>query len=192
VVPRGVLLASMPAQDRKTPLLKDVDSVLLKSLRDAGYEISHYGVDRGFALVARMERITEAGAPDPDPKSRFDVSLKPLDHFTLGDYLHALFVAPPGYFRLIVFIVSPQPFAPTGKPVTSDEALAWVEQGANVLPSSIGKQRYSDNHACTALIYEFEKRDTRTNPVERRPGRLSAETHLQMAGIQLGLPKQQH
>jgi hypothetical protein len=189
VIPRQALLQNMSGRAAHTPRqLKDADAALSKSLRDAGYDISYFAVSQGFAMVARMERITETGAPYPDPKSRFDSRLKPLDHFSMQGYLQALFTAPPGYFRLIVFIVSPQPFSATGKPVTQDEALDWLDQGVNMLPAAIGNLPYSDGHICTALIYEFEKRDVHTDPRELHPGRLSAQTHLAMAGIKLGLP----
>jgi len=192
VIPRNVLLHNMHARDTKTPAqLKDVDAVLEESLREAGYELSYFSVERGFALVSRMERITDAGAPYPDPQLRFDSSLKLIDHFSISDYLKALFFAPPGYFRIIVFIVSPVPFSATGKPISSDEANAWLEHGANLLPSAVGARRYSQDYVCTALIYEFEKRDTNRHPVERHPGRLTAATHLSMSGIKLGLLKQQ-
>jgi len=192
VIPRHVLLQNMHLKHAKSPVqLKDVDAVLHKSLHNAGYEYSYFAVERGFALVSRMERITDAGAPYPDPKLRFDPSLQHVDHFSLADYLQALFIAPPGYFRLIVFVVSPVPFSATGKPVSADEANAWLQHGANLLPPEIGQRQYSNDYACTALIYEFEKRDTNTHPLERHPGRLSAETHLVMSGIKLGPLKRQ-
>jgi hypothetical protein len=190
VIPREALLQNMPARDRHALLqLKDVDAVLFKSLRDAGYETSYYAVNQGFAMVARMERIKEDGAPYPDPKLRFNTAVKPLEHFSLEDYLQALFKAPIGRFRLLVFVVSPEPFAATGRPVTADEALNWVGQGANVLPATIGKLTYSGGYACTALIYEFEKSDTRSRAEVLHPGRLSAQTHLEMSGIKLGLAR---
>lgn len=187
VIPQGVLLQSMRLKSPKSPAqLKDVDAALHRSLRKAGYEYSYFSVERGFALVSRMERITDAGAPYPDPKLRFDASVKHLTVFSIQDYLKALFLAPPGYFRLIVFIVSPVPFSATGKPVSADEANAWLQQGANMLPPAVGRLNYSKDYACTALIYEFEKRDTNAHPTERQPGRLSAQTHLVMSGIQIG------
>lgn len=192
VIPNAVLKQSINAKNSKVPVqLKDVAAVLHQSLRNAGYELSYFSVERGFALVSRMERITATGAPYPDPKLRFDVSYKIVDHFSIEDYLVALLVAPPGYFRIIVFIVSPIPFSATGMPVTSDQANAWLQYGANVLPAAVGNQRYSDGYTCTALIYEFEKRDTNLHPMVRNPGRLSGETHLAMSGIKLGPLKQQ-
>lgn len=192
VIPRHVLLQNMHLKSSRSPLqLQNVDAVLRKALRNAGYEYSYFAVERGFALVSRMERITPAGAPYPDPALRFDASVKPADHFSLADYLQALFIAPPGYFRLIVFIVSPVPFSATGKAVSADEATAWLHQGANVLPAAVGRLDYSKDYACTALIYEFEKRDTNAHPLEKQPGRLSAQTHLDMSGIKLGAPQRQ-
>lgn len=199
MIPREVLLERMrpaAAHTSSNPAgegtfhLRDVDAVLRKALRDAGYEMSDYAVPTGFALVARLERITPSGAPYP-AGARFDPTFHVLQDFTLEGYLQALFLAPPGYYRVIVFIVSATPFAATGKPVSADEATAWLEHGANVLPDTIGALPYSSGYACTAMIYEFEKRDTKTNPVELHPGRLSAAVHLARSGIAAVLWPQQ-
>jgi hypothetical protein len=163
--------------------LRDVDAILRRSLRATGYEFRYYGAPRGFATVARLERIDDKGAPFPT-EERFDSEFRPVDGFSLMGYLRALFVAPPGHYRVIVFIVSPEPFQATGKPVSSEEASAWLEGGVNVLPKEIGGLEYTlPDYACTALIYEFDKRDTQSNPVELHPGRLSADTHLESSGI---------
>jgi hypothetical protein len=175
----------MPPEFQASPHLKDLDAVLLSSLQAAGYEMSYYAVPGGFAQVARLERIQPGG--EPYRASRFDPSFHPLDQFTMSGYLFALLVAPPGYYRVIVFVVTPEAFEASGKPVSADEATSWLESGANKLPASIGNKAYSSAYACTALIYEFEKRDTKSNPEERHPGRLTAETHLAASGIALGL-----
>jgi hypothetical protein len=158
--------------------LGEVDIVLRESLRKAGYdEMSHYEVPQGFALVAQLERTNEDGTPFPQLR-RFDSNFRPLDDFTLEGYLRALFLAPPGYYRVIVFIVSPTPFAAQGSPISAREASLLVEGGANALPWRISVLPLLPETVCTALVYEFEKRDGGSNPIERRPGRLSAKLHL--------------
>lgn len=194
VIPRRLLVQRLqPAAERtrgKARLhLRDLGALLAGALRHAGYEHSYYAVPDGFALVARLERITPSGAPYP-PRLRFDPSFHQLQSFSLEGYLQALFLAPPGYYRVIVFIVSATPFTATGKPVSADQATAWLEQGANVLPAPIGALPYSAAYACTAMVYEFEKRDTQSNPVELHPGRLTARVHLAASGIAEDLWKQ--
>lgn len=195
VIPAEVLLERMreaAGQEGQAPnktfTLRDLDGVLSSALTSAGYERSYFGApDGGFALVTRMERTTASGAPDP--QQRFDPGFRPLPAFSLDGYLRALFTAPPGYYRIVVFVVSPRPFATTGAPVSADEATAWLEKGLNVLPPVIGRRPYSSAYATTALIYEFEKRDAQSNPTERHPGRLSADAHLTGSGIRGGLWK---
>jgi tetratricopeptide (TPR) repeat protein len=165
--------------------LRDIDAVLRAALQKARYEFSYYAAPRGFALVARLERFTEKGAPYPGAQ-RFDGTFRPFEQFTIRDYLRALLLAPPGYYRVIVFIVSPQPFTSTSKPVTSEEARDWLDNGVNSLPRTIGALPYVlPDYTCTALIYEFEKRDMRPNPFVQHPGRLTVEAHLEGSGISL-------
>jgi len=190
-IPNHVLLERLQAIERQRGHtlsknghvhLSAVDAVLRRSLQHAGYEFRYYSVERGFALVARVERINANGAPYPSI-TRFDPSFRLLDDFSVLGYLRALFVAPPGYYRVIVFIVTPIAFTTTGKPVSSDEASSWLDGGGVSLPKSTGDLDYTSDYHCTALIYEFEKRDTEANPIERHPGRLTAETHLAKSGI---------
>jgi len=156
---------------------------LRQSLERSGYyQMSYHPVPQGFALVARLERINSDGSPFTGGE-RFNTSFDPLQKFTIGGYLRALFVAPPGYYRVIVFVVSGSPFSANGTPVSSKEADQWLENGSNVLTSRIGDMPYSTDHVCTALIYEFEKRDPGSNPIERHPGRLSANAHILKAKI---------
>jgi hypothetical protein len=192
IIPAGILTARMRELESHSGRtlavngryhLRDVDAVLRRSLRAAGYEFRYYAVPRGFAIAARLERTDDQGDPYPQP-ARFDTTFRPLEHFTLTGYLQALFLAPPGHYRVIAFILSPEPFRASGRPVSSQEAGAWLEGGVNVLPREIGDLEYTlPDYACTALVYEFDKRDTQTNPVELHPGRLSADIHLERSGI---------
>jgi hypothetical protein len=192
IIPGGILMTRLREHESHSGTvlavhgryhLRDVDAVLRRSLRSAGYEFRYYSTPRGFAMVARLERIDKKGAPFP-AQERFDTAYRPLEGFSLMSYLRALFLAPPGYYRVIAFIISPEPFRASGKPVSAEEANAWLEGGVNILPRGIGDLEYIlPDYACTALIYEFEKRDTQNNPVELHPGRLSADTHLESSGI---------
>jgi hypothetical protein len=180
-------VASQAAPAGHAPLhLLDVDAVLQHALRGAGYEYRYYAAPGGFALVARLERITEAGAPYPGD-GRWNASFRPIEQFSLVEYLRALFLAQEGHYRVIAFIVSRTQFTATGAPITSGDAAAWLEGGANVLPRQIGAMEYLPDYDCTALIYEFDKDDPKSNPVERAPGRLSAQAHLDRSGIAAGL-----
>jgi hypothetical protein len=102
---------------------------------------------------------------------------------SLDEYIKALFNAPPGHYRVIVFVVTDQPFAATGQEPGSQEASAWLAAGALRLPSQIGREPYSSEHYTSALIYEFERnRDTRQATV-KTPSDLLGRTHLEKAGL---------
>ena len=187
VVPNQVLLHGLPH-----PALGDVAGILVQALQQAGYyQNVYYQVPHGFALVARLERIHPDGSPYQG-LTRFDSSFSPLPEFSLSGYLHALFGAPIGYYRVIAFVISDTPFAATGTPVSSQEANMWLEHGANALPLSIADVGYSAGYACTALIYEFQKQDAHSNPIEDTPGVLPADTHLVKARIAEALKWQLH
>jgi len=187
VVPNEVLLAGL-----SHPALGDIARLLVQALQHAGYYQSvYYEAPHGFALVARLERIHPDGSPYQGT-ARFDSRFSPLPEFSLSGYLHALFRAPTGYYRVIAFIISDTPFAATGTPVSSQEANMWLEHGANALPLRIADVGYSVGYACTALIYEFQKQDAQSDPVEDTPGLLSADTHLVKAKIAEALKWQLH
>lgn len=178
-MPNGVLLAGL----RQPPRLGSIAHVLARALAHAGYSQSaYYAVPDGFALVARLERIHPDGSPYLG-LARFDSAFSPLPTFSLSGYIHALFDAPVGYYRVIAFVITDTPFAATGTPVSSHAANLWIERGANVLPGSIARTRYSAGYVCTALIYEFEKHDPQSDPVEDQPGPLAADTNLIKAKI---------
>lgn len=179
VVPNAVLLSGL----RQPSRLADIAQVLVNALQNAGYyQNVYYEAPNGFALVARLERIYRDGS-SYQGLARFDSSFSPLPAFSLSGYLRALFQAPTGYYRVIVFIISNTPFAADGKAISSSEADLWLERGANALPVRIADIRYTDTYTCTALIYEFEKHDAQSDPTEDRPGPLSADAHLIKARI---------
>lgn len=174
--------------EKGRPLLLHADALLRFTLESAGhYETSYYSVPDGFALVSRLEQIEEDGSPMPLP-ARWDTRVRNITRFSLGDYLRALFVAPPGYYRLVVFVVSPHPFAQSSQSISRDIAESWLRFGANALPTKLALQPYTEQYICTALIYEFEKFDTQKKPILRRPGRLDARTHIVKSGIGRYLP----
>jgi hypothetical protein len=169
--------------------LSDVDRLLRISLQNAGYEHAYYRVPNGFAVVARFERMADDGSPYIPDSLRFDATFQPsrrsrFSMFSLGKCLEML------HYRVIVFIVSPDVFTTTGKPISSNMAIDWSFAGGSGLPRRVGDLYYSDNYRCTMLIYEFEKRDVgdgTTKPIQLRPGRLSADAHLAKSGIASGL-----
>src|SRR5262249_42360692 len=122
------------------------------------------------------------GTPKPEP-SRWEVEVRGLEAFSLAEYLRVLFLANPGFYRIIVFVVTPHPFTQSPEIVTRDRAIAWLPFGVNVLPMELAMRPYSSAYTCTALIYEFEKIDVQAKTTVRVPGRLSAHIHIEKSGI---------
>ncbi len=139
--------------------LADVDRRLRTALERTGYyEKKYFSVPDGFALITRLEQINADGTSKPMPE-RWAVEVGPLTTFSLATYLRALFRANPGYFRILVFIVTPHLFPESTARVTRPEAMDWFRQGVETLPPAVGQREFSDQGTCTALVYEFEKPD---------------------------------
>jgi hypothetical protein len=103
--------------------------------------------------------------------------------------LKLLFTANPGYYRIIVFIVTSHPFNQDAKQtITHEEAENWLLEGDLKLPKSIGEMPYTREHICTALIYQFE----RPNSAEEKtifvnPSPVPGKLHLAKSGLFKGL-----
>ena len=161
----------------------EVGEQLTNALVQAGYsEYSFYSAPRGFALVSRLERVREDGTAAPQDLRFLQPGAE--EPFSLTTYISRLFFAPTGYYRLIVFVVTDQPFTPDAtKTIVAEEASRLLRSGANRLPDAYRSVDFSAAHGVTALIYEFRKepadRDVRTLD----PGRFDGREHLQRAGI---------
>jgi hypothetical protein len=151
------------------------------ALTVTGYvERSYYAVPEGFALVTRLEQINADGTPKMQPQ-RWSVEAPRLASFSLSGYLSALFQAAPGYYRLIVFIVTPVPFYQVDAQITGATAERWLAGGLNKLPESIAAQPYKNDVICSALIYEFRREDGQPDVLV--PGLLDGQTHMRQSGI---------
>ena len=99
------------------------------------------------------------------------------------DYIRALFNAPPGFYRVIVFVVTDQDFAAAEQAPSSAEARAWVTGGGLRLPERIAAQPYGPRHYTTALIYEFERRHDEPQASVLMPSPTQGRDHLERAGL---------
>lgn len=163
--------------------LGDADGRLTAALDAAGYdERAYHGVPSGFALVTRLERINSDGTPT-DQSARWRTDIRPIRAFSLREYLRALFTARSGHFRVLVFIVTSEPFNSSGSRARLATMELWSRSGLNVLPPSLRSAPYTENHAVTVLIYEFKKiRGSRITNVAI-PGRLTGQMHLEKSGL---------
>jgi uncharacterized protein YbdZ (MbtH family) len=80
------------------------------AIEDARYDTWRFlSIPRGFALVSQLERIRPDGTPLPD-KERFRSDVPSFAELSFVELLMALAKAPPGHYRVIVFVVTDTPF----------------------------------------------------------------------------------
>ena len=163
------------------PSLSDAAGRLSDALGQAGYsQYSFYSAPGGFALVARLERIRPDGTPEPEAQ-RF-VPPSATEPFSLGTYLKQLFIAPEGYYRLIVFVVTDNVVVTKGTAPTAAAADIWLRNGADRLPPAYATMPFTKAHEVDALIYEFRKQG-KGPATALLPSPLDARAHLQKAGL---------
>ena len=180
VIPSDILVKS----GAEPAFLRDIDQRLGAALAAGGYaEKKYFAVPDGFAVVTRLEQINADGTPK-EGNERWAPEIGPLRNFSLSEYIASLFRAPVGYYRIIVFIVTPHPFSEANHSVSRDEAADWLRSGLNVLPDSIAQRRYDQGFACTALVYEFQQPGgSGMQTVIMHPSNISASSHLEQSGI---------
>jgi hypothetical protein len=164
--------------------LGEVDKLIRNALDSTGYPAPHYfGVPNGFALITQLEQIDDNAVPLDGVARRWSTNISEMKAFTLTEYLKALITAQPGYYRVIAFIVSSQPFSTTDDRAKFSTIQNWVNKGISSLPKKIKSQKYSDEHQTTVLVYEFLKRKTTDEPSTSIPCRHIAKVHLEKTKI---------
>jgi hypothetical protein len=159
----------------------DVDKKILSALTQMGYvKRAHYSVPNGYVLITRVEQINKNGVAKPPPY-RFSDHL-PDPHSVTG-YLDGLFTSPPGYFRIIAFVVTNVDFNDTGAPLNEADADRLL-QGPPALPGPIAARPLPPGTVVTALIYEYQKTSVdQHSPAVPIVSTVSAQTHLERAGL---------
>lgn len=180
---RQVIPPDVLAGGHRLSRLGDVDAVLSEALELTGYaEKSYWAVPKGFAVATRLEQIEANGKSRPPP-ARWSAEMPRLTGpFSLGAYLRALFTAEPGYYRIVVFIVTEASFSEAEESISAEEARSWGAHGLKALPDSIAARAYHAGVVCTAMIYQFERRPGRqAEPLVPSP--LDARAHLVQSGL---------
>lgn len=161
--------------------LGQVSNKISDILQQQDYPHSYYALSNnsGFAIVAQIEQMNPQTAQSADP--RWDLKLPKLRSFS--DYFKSLFYTREGYYRIIVFVVSNQPFSqnPNAK-IKKEEAVAWLKSGLNTLPIEIARHRWTKNYQVTALIYEFKASEN--SPLQPIiPSTHTVKRHLEAAKL---------
>jgi hypothetical protein len=133
----------------------------------------------GVVLVTRLERINEDGSSATDLQRWPAVGEAARSSVGFAQFLRGLFYVDPGRYRVIVFILQDTPFRQDAeKPITGQQARAWLRTGANVLPRELAERGYKGD--CTVLVYEFASDGTAVRVVESR---LTGLQHLERSGV---------
>jgi hypothetical protein len=161
-----------------------VFGLIISALETEGYvERSFFRTqDNGVALVTRLERIEDDGSSFPGVQ-RWPPVLQTRSG--LIQLLRGLFYVDSGHYRVIVFVVQGRPFSQSPETVSGEEALQWLQTGANTLPQDVAARPFGHDE-CTALIYEFASDGKNVQVV---PSQLTGKQHLEKAGILTVLEK---
>lgn len=163
---------------------KDVDWIISTALTRSGYdEKSYFAVPYGFAIVTRLEQINIIGEPDYSNRWASELSPIQLYDFSLSNYLEALFLAPQGYYRVFVFIITSDIIIQSGTPVSQSDVQGWITEGANKLPVWMETLRFTEDHDCTVYVYEFIQSGIGSEPYQNIPSFNSGQQHLEETGI---------
>lgn len=169
--------------------LQHVAEKLEAAFNQTGYsQKKYYQVPNGFALVSQLEQFRPDGSSKQEP-DRWAAEFRPPKIFSLTSYIKAIFKANPGRYRIVAFIVTSQPFEESKESITREEARGWLDKGMVVLPKSIGEQAYTDEHYCTALIYEFELPENGKEAVFRTSSNLTGRDHLKKSKLWAALER---
>lgn len=172
------------------PTLGDVNSLIITALQKIGYtEFSYFAVPKGYALVTRLEKINEDGSPKRGLE-RWETNRDAPYYFSLERYLRTLFTANKGFYRIVVFTVSPNILIEGKDKISEKEALDWLRTGGVSLPAELAKIPFSEKYNCAALIYEFEQIGPKTEVKFLSPGRLPTHLHLEATGFYQALGEQ--
>ncbi len=173
-----VLPASLYRADGVT--FADVLAWLRGALNAAGFGGSGlFGVPEGFALVSPLERMDESGA-SLSGEDRWIRGKLPLKGFDVDEYLRRLFLAPPGDFRLLVFVVTPKRNLAGGQgELDPDLASTGLPSGLG-LPESLARRPIGEAWV-HVLVYHFRKKLGRQDLLQ--PSTIAFDRHLEGSGL---------
>jgi hypothetical protein len=159
----------------------EIADLLKTALEPLGYEPAYLSVPNGFAVVTKLEQIRADGTHnDWGPR------MPRASELGFGQFIKALFRAPVGRYRVIVFVVTDAPRKRGGQALGEARLAALAREGAQNLPEWMQRRPYvKGKFTATALIYEFTKPKENATAALVQPNdeRAHAETHLENSGI---------
>jgi len=171
---------------KKCRNLGDVNDILKIALVKNGYSDNSYFLvpandKNGFALATQLEQIDKDRVSKKDP-NRWNTNI--LSNKYVGwEYLAATLLPNPGFFRVIVFIVTDIPFVP--KPIKVDQATAqsWLYMGSSGFPDQLRGVNFNRDYKVYVLVYEYEQKKAESDAVLLKPSKYNAQAHLKKAQV---------
>ncbi len=164
--------------------LADVDEQLKAALYGKGYDQrAYYSVPNGFAVVTQMEQFDKTSGMSKAASVRWVDYPVQEDFDGFWAYCKSLVMPASGFFRVMAFVVTDQPFTSNGKPVTQDVAAGWLTNGADALPKSMGDWAWKEGYKVTLLTYEFEAPASTKVPEKLCPCVKTGKQHLDNSGL---------
>lgn len=166
--------------------LGDVNNILTAALLKNGYTDKSYFLvpakeNNGFALATQLEQIDEDRVPKKDP-NRWNTST--INNKYVGwEYIEATLLPNPGFFRVIVFIVTDAPFVPEPFKVDQETAQSWLYKGSSGFPEQLGEVGFNRYFKVYALVYEYEQKKAESDAVLLKPSKYNAQAHLSKSHV---------
>jgi len=163
----------------------EIDGWLANLLNNAGYvgKFNYFLFNNGFVIATEIEQINRDATTKPSDErwSAIRINLTRKD-WSLTDYVNTLFKSQPGYYRSIVFIISPSIYQFSANDYGKDLFAKYLSQGSIGLPSQLTNTVVPKDIKVTALIYEFEKPENAHEAILVTDG-LTGLEHLKKASI---------
>ena len=165
-------------EDPEALNLREASEKMGRLANRAGYSekrFFRFGRD-GFAMMTRIERFNRDGKPFPPPRRFTGPSSR--ESFTLTEFLTALFIAPVGFYRVIVMVVTPNPGYPISQqPLEAKVADIMMDHAPARLHGELTETSFSADHGIDVLVYEFRRTEQKEPEMLPAP-LLPVETHL--------------
>lgn len=164
-----------------TTTLADVNKKLRNALRTNGYlNLGYYSVQSnngGFVITTSLEQFLADGKPLAGA-NRFTKTPTAPSIFSIYYWANVI-GGNKGRYRLIAFMITDKLYEVNRSEPDIETAENLAMGGFNDLPPDMRSIPLTDNHTCTALIYEFRKERADGKVVFIRNSDVNAEAHLQ-------------
>lgn len=156
----------------------DIANRITEALDSTSFtEYSFYKVENGLVIATKLMQFEDDGSPSKNAA--------PLTWNRLTKIIKQMLTAPPGHYRVVLFVVRPGGFYFNPKPPTEGQADDWVSGGKTLPDNETTSIRNTKEMRVTAVIYQFDKRhsDNKANFIEPEDSHIDAITHLSKSNI---------